>query len=443
MTTTARVPPHDLHAEEALLASCLLSRQAVDTASDITTPEAFYRPANGHIFHACQQLAAGGEPVDAVTVHHQLQANGITDVTIADLSALDTPSSSNAARYAHIIEGAWTLRQIAAIANDVAEIAYTPTDQPDQAVDQAEAAIYSLAAARRNQSLAAPIHEHLPDWLDELEARCQNGGIQGVPTGWTDLDRILAGLRGGQLVTIAGRPAMGKSACAGILAANAARAGHPVLFVSAEMSRSELNDRFVAAHTRIDLTRIRRGELAERDWERLTHMLPGLADLPLDIDPNPDTTILTIRASARRTARRYGRVGLVIVDYLQLVNTTLQRPENRQVEVADLSRRLKKLALELDVPVVALAQLNRNLEHRNDKRPILADLRESGAIENDSDVVCFLYRDEVYNPETNDRDILEINVAKQRNGPLGTVRLAYLANIGLVANLAPQTAGGA
>jgi replicative DNA helicase len=436
--TDGRVPPNNLQAEESLLGAMMLSRVAASEAASIVTVDDFYKPAHGHVFEAVVGLASQGEPVDVMTVQDVLNRRGLLDAAGGPGALVtlisNTPAVSNAPTYARIVSDHSMLRRLIGVAREIVELAHdTPEDVPE-AIDRAEAMVYALTGQRRQHETVL-LSDTLNEWLDRLEQRFTNGDPDGVLTGWADVDALLLGLHPGQLVTIAGRPAMGKSATGAALAVNVARRNLPVLFVSVEMSLPELQDRFGAATASVDLQKVRKGDLTDKDWARVSQAIGVLSDIPLYVEDDPGATVLSIRSSARRVASRHGGLGLVIVDYLQLVDV-VGKVENRQVAVAEISRGLKKMALELKVPVVALAQLHRGVEVRSDKRPMLSDLRESGEIENSSDVVAFLFRDEYYKADSPDKGILEFIVAKQRNGPTGTVKLHYEANYGRIRDLA-------
>lgn len=438
--TAARTPPHDLSAEAAVLGAMLMSRDAIAAAAETATVEDFYKPAHGTLFAAICALEGRGEPVDAVTVSAELARTGgseqVPDNALTTLMA-DAPGTRNAGHHARMVADLSLLRRLIGAAAEINELGYGPTDNVADVVDQAEALVFALASAGRLREDLRTLGSTLGEWYDRMEARAEGGELAGVPTGWSDLDDMLLGLHPGQLVTIAGRPGMGKSALAAWLSAQVAAATGPVLVVNVEMSLAELQDRYVASSATVDLQQVRRAAMSPADWDRIHAAVGRLEGLPLYVEAVPDASLLTIRALARRAASKHGgQLALVIVDYLQLVTPPARgRHENRQVDVAEISRGLKRLALELGVPVVALAQINRGVEARSDKRPMLADLRESGAVENDSDVVAFLYRDEYYDPMSDDRGVLEVIVAKQRNGPTGTVRLAYDARYGRISNL--------
>jgi replicative DNA helicase len=426
-----RVPPHNLDAEESLLGAMLLSRDAIADALQCCMAEDFYKPGHGHIFGAITALYARGEPADPVTVADELRRSGLLDA-VGDPSILislqvNTPSTANASHYARIVEEHSLLRRLVGVAGEIAELGYSVPEDVSSVVDHAEALVFEVAQ-RRVVDTMAPLRELLAKSLDHLESLFQRGdAITGVPTGYVDLDERLAGLQNSNLVVVGARPAMGKTSFAlGIAQHAAVHARVPVLLFSLEMSHLELTQRMLCAEAQVDATRMRNGRLLESDWPKISTAIGRLGDAPIYIDDNPNLTVMEIRAKARRLKAREG-LGLVVVDYLQLMSGHAKsRAENRQVEVSEISRGLKVLARELDIPVIALSQLSRNLEMRQDKRPVLADLRESGSIEQDADVVLFIYRDEIYNPESADRGSAEILVAKHRNGPTGVERLAFV-----------------
>jgi replicative DNA helicase len=434
-----RVPPHDLQAEESLLGAMLLSRDAITSAVERCKAADFYRPAHGHIFEAICSLYAQGEPADPVTVADELRRADLLEAAggLGELIALqaNTPAIANAARYARIVEEHALLRRLIAVASEIAEMGYSMPENVVATLDQAEAMVFQVAEHRVTDSLK-PLRELLAASLDHLEALYERGDtITGVPTGYIDLDERLSGLQASALVIVGARPSMGKTSFALGLAAYAAIEKQlPVLFFSLEMNHLELTQRLLCAEARVDSSRVRNGRLHESDWPKIVHAIGKLGEAPLFIDDNPNLTVMEIRAKARRLKSREG-LGLIVVDYLQLMSGR-DAAENRQVEVSEISRGLKILARELSVPVVALSQLSRNLEARADKRPVLADLRESGSLEQDADVVLFIYRDEVYNKDSQDKGTAEIIIAKHRNGPTGVSQLAFLDHYTRFANMA-------
>ncbi|MHB1719030.1 MAG: replicative DNA helicase [Acidimicrobiales bacterium] len=434
-----RVPPHNLDAEESLLGAMLLSRDAIAEAVECCTAEDFYKPAHAHVFSAVTSLYARGEPADPVTVAEELRRTGaleaVGDQSILLTLQVNTPSTANAGHYARIVEEHALLRRLVRVAGEIAELGYSVPEDVGMAVDRAESMVFEVAQ-RRVVDTMSPLRELLAQSLDHLEQLFERGeAITGVPTGYADLDERLAGLQPSNLVVVGARPAMGKTSFAlGIVEHAAVKARVPVLLFSLEMSHLELTQRLLCSEARVDATRMRNGRLLESDWPKISDAIGRLGDAPIYIDDNPNLTVMDIRAKARRLKSREG-LGLVVVDYLQLM-TGRHTTENRQVEISEISRGLKVLARELSVPVIALSQLSRNLEMRADKRPVLADLRESGAIEQDADVVLFIYRDEVYNPESADRGSAEIIIAKHRNGPTGVTQLAFVDHHTRFANMA-------
>lgn len=424
-----RTPPSDLMAEESLLGAMMIPQAAVcDVVLGMVAAEDFYRPANGHIFAACMALHDQGAPVDSTTVADELRRAGLLDAiggaaTLITLMA-NTPATSNAGRYATIVADMAQLRRLAGLAAEISEIAYSaPADVP-KAIAECELMLDRLADSRSAGAVGVPFHQAMADWLDQMEAMAANTEPVGVRTGILDLDDLMLGLRRGELVTIGARPGVGKSVLGSQIAFNAARTGHPTLLFGIEMPTDQTFGRIVAAEARVDYGRIRSGKLNEQDWQKIPYFAGTLAGtVPLAFVDDPTATIATIRAECRRQHKRAG-LEVVVVDYLQIIKAA--KSENRQVEVAEISGGLRRIAREMGVVVVALVQLSRNLEYRADKRPTLADLRESGAIEQDSDVVIGIYRDEIYDPESPDRGMAELLVLKHRNGALGVVRTAFV-----------------
>ena len=440
-----RVPPHNLVAEESLLGAMLLSRDAIADVLEIVTAEHFYRPAHARVFEAVHSLYSAGDPADAVTVAESLERNGTLEA-IGGLDGLlslqmNTPATSNAASYARIVRENHTLRRLIEVAGEIAELGYGRPDDVTKAVDWAENLMYQVAQGQVGDN-TVQLSELLDGTLDRLEELYERGGtITGTATGYKDLDKLLSGLQPSSLYVVGGRPSMGKTSFALGMAAHAAiRGQRPVLVFSLEMGHMELTQRLLCSEARVDSTKMRDGRLNDDDWNRINTAIGRLAEAPIWIDDNPNVTVMEIRARARRLKSQVGDLAMVVVDYLQLM-TGRQSADNRQVEVAEISRGLKILARELECPVVALSQLSRNLEMRQQKRPILADLRESGAIEQDADVVMFIYRDEVYNPDNADTSgTAEVIVAKNRNGPTATTTLAFLSRFTTFANFAARSA---
>jgi replicative DNA helicase len=434
-----RIPPHNLEAEESLLGAMLLSRDAIAAAMEICNAEDFYKQSHGHIFTAVTSLFSQGEPADWVTVTEELRRRGLLEM-IGDPSVFvslqaNTPSIGNAEYYAKIIEEHALLRRLVSVAGEITELGYSLPEDVSEVLDRAESLVFDVAERRVVDSMT-PLKELLGESLDHLQLLFDRGDtITGLATGYADLDEQLAGLQPSNLVVVGARPAMGKTSFAlGMVAHAGIEMNKPVLLFSLEMSHLELTQRLLCSEARVDATRMRTGKLHEADWPKIGNAISRMSEAPIFIDDNPNLTVMDIRARARRLKSRVG-LGLVVVDYLQLM-TGRHGAENRQVEVSEISRGLKILARELEVPVVALSQLSRGLEMRQDKRPVLADLRESGSIEQDADVVLFIYRDEIYNQESNERGTAEIIVAKHRNGPTGTTRLAFLDHHTRFANMA-------
>jgi len=441
-TATRRVPPHNLEAEESLLGAMLLSRDAIADASELSA-EHFYRPAHAHVFQAISALHASGDPADPVTVAEELARDGVADA-IGGLDGLlrlqvSTPATSNAAKYAKIIAEKHTLRRLIEVAGEIAEIGYSVPSDVAAAVDAAENMVFKVAEGNVDDTMIEA-GELLKKTLDRLEDLYNRGeSITGTPTGFIDLDEMLSGLQPEAFVVVGARPGVGKTSFALNIAAHvASRRKLPTLLFSLEMGHLELMQRILCSESNVDAKNMRNGKLTDDDWQRMTRGFARLGDAPLYIDDDPNLTIMEIRAKARRLKSRVGDLGLVVVDYLQLMNGR-NTAENRQVEVAEISRGLKILARELKCPVMGLSQLSRNLETRQDKRPMLSDLRESGSIEQDADVVLFLYRDEVHNPNSDNEGIAEVIIAKHRNGPTGMVQLGFMSRFTAFRNLSPSS----
>ena len=411
-----------------MLGAMLLSTNAVDDALELLSAADFYSTANGELFAALEQMALANEPIDCLTVADTLDKRGALAAAggpdrLLELEAA-TPTITHIARYAKIVAEQATLRRLATTGSEIVEIAHSRPDNVADAVDAAEAALYGVAHKTRADTATA-VSDLAVAALDRLEALYEGQAPQGLRTGFASLDAILGGIAPTSLAVLGARPSMGKTSLALSCCLNVASAGDPVLLFSLEMNSDEIADRIIALDARVDAARLRTGKLDKKDWSRITKSFIRIADMPLWVDEQPLLTVNAIRAKARRAKARLGRLGLVVVDYLQLLAAD-RAGENRQVDVAEMSRGLKTLARELGTPVLALSQLSRALEARADKRPMLSDLRESGAIEQDADIVAFIYRDEVYNEDTPDRGLAEIIVAKHRHGPTGTARLAWL-----------------
>jgi replicative DNA helicase len=442
------VPPHSLEAEVSVLGSCLISKDAVVVSLELLKPDDFYRNAHRVVFEAVQALSSASEPVDAVTVTEWLSRHGRLDEVGGAAALYDltdqVPTAANASYYARIVRDRSLLRRLIDAGGRVTQLGYEPTDDALASVDRAETIVYELSQAGGSSELQ-PLNELLTESFENLEKLSkERSEVTGLATGFDDLDRLTAGLQKQNLVIIAARPSMGKSGLAlGIAEYVAIDTRKPVLMFSLEMSKTEIVNRMLSSQARIDSSRLRTGRLEDAHWRALGEALGRMNDAPLYIDDTPSITMLEIRAKARRLDQRMkdrGGLSLVVVDYLQLMSSN-RRTDNRVQEVAEFSRGLKMLAKELDVPVVALSQLSRQPESRTDKRPMLSDLRESGSIEQDADIVGFIYRDEVYDNDSPDKGTAELIIAKHRNGAVGKVQLAFLAHFAKFANLSRRPQG--
>ncbi len=422
-----------------MIGAMLLSPEAVSVAFETVQPEDFYRPLHGQIFSSIIALAHAGEPVDYVTVQAKLQERGAVAVELAVLSSLqiNTPSSANAQHYAELVREKAQQRRLIAAAGEIVDEAYVATDDVIGLIDEAERKINAIADDRRADSVS-PLQRLLLSEADILEQRGETRGqLNGLETGYRSLDQILQGLQRSSMTIVGARPATGKTAFAlGILIHVGAVVNRPALFFSLEMSRQELAERILASTARIDSSKLRTGDLSEADWNRAHEAFGYLQSAKVFIDDNPALTIMDVRARARRVKQQNGDLGVVIIDYLQLMSSR-GRAENRQVEVSEMSRSLKILSRELECPIVALSQLSRKLEDRADKRPMMSDLRESGSLEQDADVVLFLFRPEIYGEVSNDiKSDAEIIVAKNRNGPTRTAHLTWRGEFARFDNVA-------
>lgn len=428
LTRLTRVPPHDLAAEMSALGGVMLSRGALADVADVVRPPDFYRPAHATVFEAILGLDGRGEPVDAVSVAAELgrrnQLDRVGGANYLHTLVASVPTAANAGYYARIVAEKAVLRRLTEVGATIAQIGYTFGD-PDAAADEASAAFLDALDVRRadEPKSAAAVVSTVLDELSRIGNQSNQGGVVGLPTGFADLDEVTQGLHPGQLVVVAARPGLGKSTLGMHFARECAlstkRAGRVAVLFSAEMVDVEIGMRLMSAEARVGLQKMRAGTLDDADWARIAGEAARVADSPLYVDDSPNLTVLDIRAKARRLKQRCGDLALVVVDYLQLITRGGKRSENRQQEVAEISRSLKLLAIELGVPVVAISQLNRLAEQRADQKPKLSDLRESGAIEQDADVVILLYKDD----ETRAGE-MDLILAKHRNGPIGVVTVA-------------------
>ena len=434
-----RIPPSAIEAEESLIGAMLLSSEAVSVAYETVQPEDFYRPLHGQIFSAIIALTNAAEPVDYVTVQAKLQERGAVAVELAVLSALqmNTPSAANALHYAELVREKAQQRRLISVAGEIVDEAYGATEDVVGLIDEAERKINAIGDARKMDSVS-PLQRLLLSEADILEERGETRGrINGLETGYTSLDLVLQGLQPNSMTIIGARPGTGKTAFAlGVLIHVGAVVKRPALYFSLEMSRQELAERILASTARIDSSKLRTGDLSDADWNRAHDAFGYLQSAKVFIDDNPSLTVMDVRARARRIKQQNGDLGVVIVDYLQLMSSR-GRAENRQVEVSDMSRSLKILARELQCPVIALSQLSRKLEERADKRPMMSDLRESGSLEQDADVVLFLFRPEQYGEVPNDKKAdAEVIVGKNRNGPTRTAHLTWRGEFARFDNVA-------
>ncbi len=438
-SSPGRVPPSAMEAEESLLGAMLLSHEAVLIAAETVDAEDFYRPMHGQIFSAVLALAQAGEPVDYVTVQAKLQEHGAQSIELSILSSLqiNTPSASNAQHYADLVREKAQQRRLIAVAGSIVDDAYVPTDDVAGLIDDAERKINQIGDRRRFDSVTE-LHSLLLAEADILEQRGElRGRINGLETGYRQLDGMVQGLQPTSLTIVGARPSAGKTAFAlGILTHVGAVVKRPALFFSLEMGSQELAERVLASTARIDSSKLRTGNLNEADWNRAQDAFTYLQSAKIFIDDNPALTVMDIRARARRIKQQNGDLGVIIIDYLQLM-TSRSRAENRQVEVSEMSRALKILAREIECPVIALSQLSRKLEERSDKRPIMSDLRESGSLEQDADVVLFIHRPEQFGQVPNDQiSNAEIIVGKNRNGPTGSAHLTWRGEFARFDNIA-------
>jgi len=440
-----KVPPHSIQAEQAVLGGLMLDNEAWDQVADRVGDNDFYRRDHRKIFGAIKQLAGEGSPFDVVTLSEWLERNSdLADAGgLAYLGGLakNTPSAANIKAYADIVREHSVLRQLIRVGTDIADSGYvTEGRSSKELLDHAESRVFQIAeqGARGNRGFTS-IKDLLTNVVDRIDLLMENDDpITGVSTGFDDFDEKTSGLQPSDLVIVAGRPSMGKTTFAMNLAENAAiKSKTPVAVFSMEMPGEQLAMRMMSSLGRIDQHRVRTGKLDDEDWPRLTSAMQILAEAPLYIDDTPALTPTELRARARRLKREHG-LGMIVIDYLQLMQGSGKSGENRTAEISEISRSLKALAKELNVPVVALSQLNRSLEQRPNKRPVMSDLRESGAIEQDADVIVFIYRDEVYNEDSPDKGTAEIIISKQRNGPIGTTRLTFIGKYTRFENFAPE-----
>jgi len=434
-----RIPPQNIEAEQAVLGAVFLEPSALTLASEILIPEDFYRAAHQKIFHSMLKLADKGEPVDLVTVTKDLADYKVLEEIggvsyLSDL-ANSVPTAANIEYYAKIVSEKSILRRLIRTATNIAQEGYNREDDVDGLLDDAERSIMEVAQ-RKNTGAFQSIKDVLVKTYDNIEMlHNRKGEITGIPTGFTELDRMTAGFQRNDLIIVAARPSVGKTAFALNIAQNVAtKTDENVAIFSLEMGADQLVMRMLCAEGNINAQNLRTGNLTPEDWEKLTMAMGSLSNAGIYIDDTPGIKVSEIRAKCRRLKQESG-LGMVLIDYLQLIQGSGRNKENRQQEVSEISRSLKALARELEVPVIALSQLSRGVEQRQDKRPMMSDIRESGSIEQDADIVAFLYRDDYYDKETENKNIIEIIIAKQRNGPVGTVQLAFVKEYNKFVNL--------
>ncbi len=438
--TTAPVPPQSIDAEEAVLGAMMLAPGAIAAVSEILDDRDFYRESHARIYRAALALYGRGEPVDAITLVDELEERGELEhvggrARVHELAAL-VPATANAGHYARIIRESAVLRGLIRAGGEIARLGWDGVGEASELVDRAEQIVFGLAQERISGDFSH-IEELLKESFERITALYESGAdVTGVPSGYRDLDRLTSGFQRGNLIILAARPSMGKSALGLGIAANlAVRNETPVAVFTLEMSKAEVTQRLMCSEAKVESQRLRSGRLAAEDWPRLTAACDKLAKAPIFVDDTGSITMMEIRSKARRLKAKHPDLGLIVVDYLQLM-TSGTNAENRVQEVSQISRNLKLLARDLDLPILALSQLSRAVEQRHDKRPILSDLRESGSIEQDADLVAFLYRDEYYNDESDQQGVAEVILAKHRNGPTDTVKLSFLKRYAKFADLA-------
>ena len=445
-----RIPPHSIEAESSVLGGLLLDNSAWDRVGDLLTDRDFYRYEHRLVFTAIGALVNASKPADVITVFEQLQNQGKAE-EIGGLAYLNSlaqyvPSAGNIRRYAEIVRERSVLRKLVTASDEISTNAFNPKGRPVAAIlDEAEQKIFNIGeeGARNKQGFQA-MDTLVVDLLDRVQEMADNpNDVTGVPTGFYDLDRMTAGFQAGDLIVLAARPSMGKTALAINIAEHVAlNEGLPVAVFSMEMGAAQLAVRIVGSIGRIDQGHLRTGKLTDEEWPRLTEAIEKLRTISLHIDESAGLTSSELRANARRLSRQCGKLGLIVVDYLQLMSGSSSDGENRATELGEISRGLKMLARELQCPVIALSQLNRSVEQRPDKRPMMSDLRESGAIEQDADIIMFIYRDEYYTKDAcKEPGVAEVIIAKQRNGPTGVVKLAFLRQITKFESLASGGSG--
>ena len=423
-----RIPPQSIEAEQSVLGSMLIDKEVVPVVMEILKPEDFYRPDHREIYNVIIELFDKAQPIDLITVSERLKLHGKLELVggLEYLSniATEVPTTANVRNYSKIVEEKALLRKLIKASSDIVDMGFNASEEVSYILDRAEQSVFDILQKRSSQGFV-PIKDVLVDTFNNLEEMYNNkGNITGIPTGFNDLDFKTSGLHNSDLILIAARPAMGKTAFALNLAQNAAVHSHvPVAVFSLEMSKDQLVNRILCSEAMVDSNRMKTGKLEDNDWQKVAKALAPLSEAPIYIDDTPGISMMEIRAKCRRL-KLEKNLGLVIIDYLQLMQGR-GKNDNRQQEISEISRSLKILAKEINVPVITLSQLSRATETRADHKPILSDLRESGAIEQDADIVMFIYRDDYYNPDTDKPNVAEIIVAKHRNGSTGSVDLKW------------------
>jgi len=437
--SSAPIPPQNLEAEESVLGAMMLSPGAIGAVSEVLDAGDFYRESHAKIYRASLALYAKGEPVDAITLVDELEERSELEgvggkARVHELAAL-VPATSNAAHYARIVHEMATLRGLIRVGAEIQRLGFDRPGETTDLVDRSEQLVFEIAQARVSSEFTH-IEALLKESFERITQLYEAGiDVTGTPSGFRDLDKLTSGFQPGNLVVLAGRPSMGKSALGLCMAANiAVRTETPVALFTLEMSKAEVTQRLMCSEGKVESQRLRSGKLAVDDWPRLTAACDKLAKAPIYVDDTGSITMMELRSKARRLRSKEPNLGLIIVDYLQLM-TSGGTVENRVQEVSQISRQLKVLARDLNVPILAMSQLSRAVEQRTDKRPLLSDLRESGAIEQDADLVMFVYRDEYYNEDSDQQGLAEVILAKSRNGPTGTEKLAFLKRFAKFADL--------
>ncbi len=439
-----KVPPNSIEAEQSLLGGLMIDNSAWEKVADLIIASDFYRKDHQLIFGGIAQLAETSNPCDVVTVSEFLDNRDELDAAggleYLALLSNETPGAANVRAYAKILRERSSLRALISAGNQISGSAYaTEGRTASDLVDEAERLVFEIAEkGSRGQVGFRPLKNILPDAVDRIDLLHQSGGdISGIPTGYNEFDKLTAGLQAGELIVIAGRPSMGKTTLAVNIAENAAIGARiPTAIFSMEMPSQQLAFRMISSLGRVDQTHLRTGKFPDEDWSRINTAVQLMSDAPIFIDDSASLSPTEIRARARRLKREHG-LGLIVVDYLQLMQVH-GSTENRATEISEICRSLKALAKELELPIIALSQLNRSVEQRTDKRPVMSDLRESGAIEQDADLIVFIYREEVYNPETPRKGVADISIAKQRNGPIGDFPLTFVGRFTKFENWVPD-----